>query len=329
MKAIASCVDASQTLPPCLLPPCRPAPPPQARILSWFVYAATLLLLASVVVLVVLKYKNDERSTLFETKDWCAGSAALQGRRPASLGRPPRLPGARTALCPACLRAPAPLPFKWRPRWFQSSALQLALAASCGPQLGPAPRSRAPLWAGIHWNPACPPPPRRYVVNAAMAGATLLGLLGLAAWFAANMLSTREGRHAWSVRRMTLSRAAGALLFLEVGPGRRSGGPGCFRDGWAPTPCTARHSTKKLFLYIFSQMVATAFWFAPYLYIATNECAWFNDAVAWLALLRWTAYNSCFLWLVAMAHGHNRYRGPHPRSDPDEQVCGRSVCAFV
>ena len=45
---------------------------PEAKVLSWGVFACTLLILASSIALVVLKFTADERKVLFSNSTWCA-----------------------------------------------------------------------------------------------------------------------------------------------------------------------------------------------------------------------------------------------------------------
>ena len=60
-----------------------------------------------------------------------------------------------------------------------------------------------------------------------LASIALAFLLGLSAWFLINWRSTAAGRRTWNHRRLALTRAAAALLVLEVGA--RGGRASCER----------------------------------------------------------------------------------------------------
>lgn len=68
----APAAAARCTAPPTPSPPTIPPLParPQAALLSWFVYLATVLIVGAVVALVVLKFVVDERQALFRSTAW-------------------------------------------------------------------------------------------------------------------------------------------------------------------------------------------------------------------------------------------------------------------
>jgi hypothetical protein len=121
-----------------------------------------------------------------------------------------------------------------------------------------------------------------YIVNLSIASVALAVLTGLGAWFGAAAYATREARRSWGFRRLSLCRAAGVLLAIEI--------------------------------------VAAVFWVAPYAVAIGYDCSWFDNSIAYMSLMRWTAYNCTFVWMVMMAHACCRYRGHNPPDDPDQQL---------
>ncbi|EFN52844.1 hypothetical protein CHLNCDRAFT_138296 [Chlorella variabilis] len=121
-----------------------------------------------------------------------------------------------------------------------------------------------------------------YIANTCVAIACLLQLLTLAAWFWINLRSTREARRNWNHRRQALSRYALILLIIQI--------------------------------------VSAVFWGAPYIIAAAYRCAWFDSVMAWLSLVRWSAYSTVFLAMLIFAHECCRYHGPDPPDDPDQQL---------
>ena len=66
------------------------------------------------------------------------------------------------------------------------------------------------------------------------------------------------------------------------------------------------------------QIPSIACWVTPYVLTVARLCTWFEDTIAWLAMVRWTCLNTQWLWMALMAHGCTRWRGAKPEEERDQ-----------